>query len=64
MIISKSQLIFLYFSSIWDHLVNITSSKTRTVIITTHYIDETRQAGMVNKTLKGRIKIMEDFLNG
>lgn len=34
--------------SIWDHLVEITSTGTRTVIITTHYIEETRQASMVN----------------
>ena len=34
--------------SIWDHLVEITSTGNRTVIITTHYIEETRQAHMVN----------------
>lgn len=33
--------------SIWDHLVKVTSTGTRTVIITTHYIEETRQAHMV-----------------
>lgn len=33
--------------SIWDHLVHITSSGKRTVIITTHYIEETRQAHVV-----------------
>lgn len=34
--------------NIWDHLVDITSTGNRTVIITTHYIDETRQAHMVS----------------
>lgn len=35
--------------SIWDHLVNITKDgRGTTVIITTHYIDETRQAGLVS----------------
>lgn len=34
-------------SSIWNHLVEITSTGSRTVIITTHYIEETRQAHMV-----------------
>lgn len=33
--------------SIWDHLVHITKGGNRTVIITTHYIEETRQAHMV-----------------
>ncbi|GLH11318.1 Multidrug resistance protein homolog 65 [Gryllus bimaculatus] len=30
--------------NIWDHLVQITKGGNKTVIITTHYIDETRQA--------------------
>lgn len=34
--------------NIWDHLVELTTSGKRTVIITTHYIEETRQAHMVN----------------
>lgn len=34
-------------NSIWNHLVEITSSGSKTVIITTHYIEETRQAHMV-----------------
>ncbi|XP_031350509.1 ABC transporter G family member 23-like [Photinus pyralis] len=33
---------------IWDHLVNITQTGSTTVIITTHYIDETRQAHLVS----------------
>ena len=32
---------------IWDYLVDITKFGRSTVIITTHYIDETRQAHMV-----------------
>lgn len=34
--------------TIWDHLVDITRNGHTTVIITTHYIDETRQAHMVS----------------
>lgn len=37
--------------SIWDHLIEITKDGSRTVIITTHYIEETRQAGMVSVAL-------------
>ncbi|XP_034255216.1 ABC transporter G family member 20 isoform X2 [Thrips palmi] len=33
--------------NIWDHLVEITQGGQCTVIITTHYIDETKQAGMI-----------------
>ncbi|XP_025836183.1 ABC transporter G family member 20 [Agrilus planipennis] len=33
--------------NIWDHLVNITKGGNTTVIITTHYIDETRQASII-----------------
>lgn len=33
--------------SIWDHLVEITNTMKKTVIITTHYIEETRQAHVV-----------------
>lgn len=36
------------FFSIWDHLVKISKDGSTTVIITTHYIDETRQAHMVS----------------
>ncbi|KAF5291183.1 hypothetical protein FQA39_LY14425 [Lamprigera yunnana] len=32
---------------IWDHLVEITQTGRTTVIITTHYIDETRQAHLI-----------------
>lgn len=34
--------------NIWDHLVNITKHGKKTVIITTHYIEETRQAHVVS----------------
>lgn len=34
-------------ASIWNHLVQITKNNRTTVIITTHYIDETRQAHLI-----------------
>lgn len=34
--------------NIWDHLQHITKNGQTTVIITTHYIDETRQASIVS----------------
>lgn len=34
-------------NAIWDHLVEITNTRNKTVIITTHYIEETRQAHVV-----------------
>lgn len=34
--------------SIWNHLVHITKSGQKTVIITTHYIEEARQAHTVS----------------
>lgn len=40
--------------SIWDHLVHITKDGNRTVIITTHYIEETRQAGMIGLMRGGK----------
>ncbi|XP_054268829.1 ABC transporter G family member 20 [Macrosteles quadrilineatus] len=40
--------------NIWDHLVTITRGGTTTVIITTHYIDETRQAGLIGLMRGGR----------
>lgn len=36
-------------NNIWDHLVNITKLGKKTVIITTHYIEETRQAHVVSQ---------------
>ncbi|XP_065225209.1 ABC transporter G family member 23 isoform X2 [Planococcus citri] len=41
--------------SIWDHLVKITKDGGTTVIITTHYIDETRQAHMIGLMRGGRL---------
>lgn len=35
--------------SIWDHLVSIASTGNKTIIITTHYIEETRQADIVRR---------------
>lgn len=35
------------FFSIWNHLVQITKDGNKTVIITTHYIEEARQAHTV-----------------
>ena len=34
--------------NIWNHLVEITKTGRTTVIITTHYIDEARQAHLVS----------------
>ncbi|XP_071625909.1 ABC transporter G family member 23-like [Temnothorax longispinosus] len=40
--------------NIWDHLVQITKNGTRTIIITTHYIEETRQAGIIGLMRNGK----------
>ncbi|XP_044021035.1 ABC transporter G family member 20-like isoform X2 [Aphidius gifuensis] len=40
--------------SIWDHLVQITKDGNKTIIVTTHYIEETRQAGMIGLMRSGR----------
>ncbi|XP_046614540.1 ABC transporter G family member 20 isoform X1 [Neodiprion virginianus] len=40
--------------SIWDHLVTITRDGNRTVIITTHYIEETRQASIIGLMRGGK----------
>ncbi|XP_038219569.1 ABC transporter G family member 20 [Zerene cesonia] len=39
---------------IWDHLVDITKGGKTTVIITTHYIDETKQANIIGLMRGGR----------
>ncbi|XP_032523469.1 ABC transporter G family member 20 [Danaus plexippus] len=39
---------------IWDHLVEITKGGRTTVIITTHYIDETKQANIIGLMRGGR----------
>ncbi|CAD7092081.1 unnamed protein product [Hermetia illucens] len=41
--------------SIWDHLVDIVKNRNQTVIITTHYIDETRQANVIGLLRGGRM---------
>ncbi|KAL0811580.1 hypothetical protein ABMA28_009963 [Loxostege sticticalis] len=41
--------------SIWMHLVRITSSGDKTVIITTHYIEEARQAHCIGLMRSGRL---------
>lgn len=40
--------IYICFASIWNHLVQITKDGHKTVIITTHYIEEARQAHTVS----------------
>jgi len=37
----------VFLHRIWDHLVHLTKDGGTTIIVTTHYIDETRQAHMV-----------------
>lgn len=37
--------------NIWDHLVKISRGGLTTIIITTHYIDETRQAHLVSSSI-------------
>ena len=41
--------------SIWDHLVHLTKDGNKTIIITTHYIEETRQAGMIGLMRGGKL---------
>lgn len=40
--------------SIWDHLVHITKDGNKTIIITTHYIEETRQANIIGLMRNGK----------
>jgi hypothetical protein len=40
--------ILFVLSSIWEYLIDLSKTKKTTIIITTHYIDETRQAHMVS----------------
>ncbi|XP_031825801.1 ABC transporter G family member 23 [Nomia melanderi] len=40
--------------NIWDHLVHITKDGNKTIIITTHYIEETRQAGIIGLMRGGK----------
>uniref|UniRef100_A0A336LJ08 CSON007168 protein n=1 Tax=Culicoides sonorensis TaxID=179676 RepID=A0A336LJ08_CULSO len=41
--------------SIWNHLVHITKTGQKTVIITTHYIEEARQAHTIGLMRSGRL---------
>lgn len=47
---TKFFFIFFFFS-IWDYLIEITTQSRKTVIITTHYIEEARQAQSVSSEL-------------
>lgn len=40
--------------NIWDHLVQITKDGNHTIIITTHYIEETRQASIIGLMRSGK----------
>ncbi|KAG5319387.1 ABCGK protein, partial [Pseudoatta argentina] len=40
--------------SIWDHLLHLTKDGNKTIIITTHYIEETRQAGIIGLMRNGK----------
>nr|CAD7595053.1 unnamed protein product [Timema genevievae] len=41
--------------NIWEHLVDIAKSGNKTIIITTHYIEEARQAHMIGMMRSGRL---------
>lgn len=45
----------LFFASIWNHLVTLTRKERITVIVTTHYIEEARQANVVGLMRQGRL---------
>ncbi|XP_023287880.1 ABC transporter G family member 20 isoform X2 [Orussus abietinus] len=40
--------------NIWDHLVQLTKDGNKTIIITTHYIEETTQAGIIGLMRGGK----------
>uniref|UniRef100_A0A0A9W5Y2 ABC transporter G family member 23 n=1 Tax=Lygus hesperus TaxID=30085 RepID=A0A0A9W5Y2_LYGHE len=46
-------------NSIWDYLVNMAENEKKTVVITTHYIEETRQAHMIGLMRSG-VLLCED----
>ena len=46
---------FCLIPSIWQHLVTLTQTERITVIITTHYIEEARQAHYVGLMRQGRL---------
>lgn len=41
--------------NIWDYLVDLTKNGNRTIMITTHYIEETRQAGIIGLMRGGKL---------
>lgn len=41
--------------NIWDHLVQVTKTGNNTIIITTHYIEETRQADLIGLMRGGKL---------
>ncbi|KZS17644.1 ABC protein, subfamily ABCH [Daphnia magna] len=45
--------------SIWNHLVHQSVHHGRTVIVTTHYIEEARQANMIGMMRSGRLLVEE-----
>jgi ABC-type multidrug transport system ATPase subunit len=49
--------------SIWNHLVQITKDGNKTVIITTHYIEEARQAHTVSNLSVKCHKFHKVFVN-
>ena len=42
-------------SRIWEHLLEVAEYGNTTIIVTTHYIEEARQANMVGLMRNGRI---------
>jgi ABC-type multidrug transport system ATPase subunit len=40
--------VLVVLSSIWEYLIDLSKNKKTTIIITTHYIEETRQADTVS----------------
>ena len=40
--------------SIWNHLIRLSSEQKKTILITTHYIEEARQANTVGLMRNGR----------
>lgn len=41
--------------NIWEYLIDLSQTKKTTIIITTHYIDETRQANMIGLMRGGKL---------
>jgi ABC-2 type transport system ATP-binding protein len=47
--------LFIMHFRIWDYIIDLTSLKQTTIIITTHYIDEARYANTVGFMRNGKI---------